>query len=632
MITFVQLIFKNAIIMSKKNAKPNSPQATTKSNTAPIVTNVDSVTYSNFNLSKYLSLFYIIILSFISYLVYQHIFDTKIHLGGDNAAYFTLSRSLANGHGYASIITPPDANGVFPSANHFPPGYSFILAIYTKLFSDNIVSMTKFNGVFLWGSVLLVFLITKKLTQNIHLSAIIALICLVNGHLLHYSTIMMSEVPYMFFSLLALFSILQIYNKKDIESHLLGSLKDPYLWLTVFAVVAGFYIRTAGIGIFLGFLVLFLSNKKWYHAALFTLLFIAAILPWQMRSAKLGGNTYVKALIANNPYYVGDMGPLGTRLLDSKGNKLTPEAKNISKIAKKEFSTQELWNGLTIRFIANVKRYVSSEIPNGILPYTTKLSDEERLKEDESLLGLLFLALMAFGWWHLKEHRLLFFLVLGSAFGILLLWPQVWFGIRFVLPVIPLFLILICFAIYKLIDLLTTKIGLTSNNMAARIAAPLLLAFLFIPPYLKKKVPYQSQMTESMYTVKGLNIARKQPHSPNFAKYFEMAEYCKASLPKTVFICTRKADLFYTKSERYSGGFAKNLNSKLVLDNLIEKKYTHVVIDQLGFNDELIYLIPVLQKYPQMFKLIKEIPTGQNEKGEPTSTYLFEILKDQPYQ
>ena len=65
--------------------------------------------------------------------IYIAVFDTKIDVGGDNAGYYILGKSISSGLGYTDIHLP-NAN----PANHFPPGYPIILSVFMN-FSDGFV-------------------------------------------------------------------------------------------------------------------------------------------------------------------------------------------------------------------------------------------------------------------------------------------------------------------------------------------------------------------------------------------------------------------------------------------------------------------------------------------------------------
>ena len=129
---------------------------------------------------------------------YLAIFDEKLDLGGDNAGYYILGKALNSGQGYTNIHLP----GATP-ANHFPPGYPVILSVFMTI-SESFVFLKWMNGLLFLGSLLMLQRLFVRMTGNATLSWIALALSLLNVHLLRSATILMSEIPYLFFSALTL--------------------------------------------------------------------------------------------------------------------------------------------------------------------------------------------------------------------------------------------------------------------------------------------------------------------------------------------------------------------------------------------------------------------------------------------
>src|SRR5690606_38342402 len=82
---------------------------------------------------KILTILYLFIGGIVFFNVYAFTFDGKVDLNGDNIGYFILGNSIAQGKGYSNIHTMEER-----PANHFPPGYPFIISIPIKLFDASI--------------------------------------------------------------------------------------------------------------------------------------------------------------------------------------------------------------------------------------------------------------------------------------------------------------------------------------------------------------------------------------------------------------------------------------------------------------------------------------------------------------
>ena len=177
-------------------------------------------------------------LLFIAFLfVYQYIYDSKIHLGGDNAEYYSLARGLYEGKGFAQIS---DMNAA--PHKHWPPGYPFILSILMRIVGTETGVLTAMNGLFLLGSLYFLFDLFRRFSGNIHLAFAVCIACLFNYHIMAYSTIMMSEIPFLFFATLSIWSFVQL----DLT-------KNPF--------IQRFFIR-----LFLLWRSLFISERRVYRS------------------------------------------------------------------------------------------------------------------------------------------------------------------------------------------------------------------------------------------------------------------------------------------------------------------------------------------------------------------------------
>lgn len=510
----------------------------------------------------YLSLCYLLLLGIIFINVYHYTYDKKIFLGGDNAAYYITGYALAEGKGYSNIHMPHDS-----PANHFPPGYPFIISIIISMFGDNIQTIKTSNGFFLFGVISLVFVIIKKLTQNKNLAFIVSLATLLNAHLLFYSYIKMSEVPFAFFTLLSVWLFMQTFTKGD-------TLKQLYFWALIISLIITFYIRSLGIAAIGASTIILLLNKRRVQALILMGCFILAYTPWYIRSESLGGNAYAKQVQMIN-IYRPDLGKM----------KITDYPK---------------------RFIENLDRYVSKEIGSAVFGYT--ITDYKKKPDWKNYLyGSLLILLSLIGILSLKEFKWFLLMLIGGTFFILMLWPPVWIGIRFMLPFVPL---LLFSAIQGVLFMISRLIKVFAANKIFWNYAPF-LCILIIP--------------QSKAQIQILNQNSKAPYNPNYASYFNIASWCKTNLPDTAIIATRKPELFFLQAHRKVTGYNFTKDNELLINDLKKNGVTHVVTDNLGYSSTGLYLSPAVMNNPEKFKLIKE----DGKKGQ--GTYLFQVYYDQGY-
>lgn len=508
---------------------------------------------------------YSIILAFAFLSTYNEVFDKKINLNGDNAGYYILGKSITSGNGYSNIHTK-NAKG----HNHFSPGYPTIIAATSMLFSDDVKTIKKANGFLFLLSVFSIYLIVYAVTQNIHIAFITGLFTLLNFHLLSYSTIMMSEIPFLFFSSLSIFLFIKLNYKIPIQKNFI------FLGL-VFSVVISYYIRPTGIAIISGMGLILLIKKQWkFLIALFTS-FIALALPWQIRSMSLGGSSYMRQLVKKNPY--------------------RPELGNL-----------ELSDWFS-RFFQNIERYITREIPSAIFNFLDVKNYQEDISQYEWIIGLTTLSLMIFGLIKLKTKGLLILFYIISTFGILLLWPPVWTGPRFMIPLIPFLIFLFIYGTSQLVLEIAQYAFTLKHKHSFFIILAVASCFYGFKIY---KQPL-NQLEQSSTT----------EYPANFKNYFEIAKWVNVNTPDTSVTCCRKGQLFYLHSEKKVSSYKNTLDIEDQINFLKKNGTDYVVLEQLGYSSTNRYLYPAVQRYPNKFKIIKHIKNPD--------TYLLKFSPDLGY-
>ena len=314
-----------------------------------------------------------------------------------------------------------------------------------------------------------------------------------------------------------------------------------------------FHIRTAGLAMIGAVSLYLLFQKKFIPLLIYIGGFIITALPWHFRNKALGSNAYVKQLLSVNPY--------------------RPE-EGMADIS-------DLWQ----RFLENVDRYVGKEIPGSMIP-SFQVNYTESTPVVAYITGVIMIILIILGVFKLVKHKSIFGWYLAGTFFILFLWPSVWFGPRFILPLIPLMIILLLNGLHFLVNWLIklTKLDFRLN--------PLLLLLLILPFF--KEVGKLSDKTNERLDVR-------------FENYFKAGKWCAQNLPKDAIIACRKPHLFYLYSNRQVSGFPSSLDYQVVIDGLKSNNVTHVVLEQLGFSSTTRYLAPTIINNPEKFKVIHHL-------------------------
>lgn len=522
---------------------------------------VTSSFLKNLSLSQvWLPIVYGIILLVTFFISYTAVFDKKIDLNGDDTGYYLLGKALASGKGYTNTYEIGAAQH-----NHFPPGYPAIIAVMCKLFSSDLSFIKHVNGFFLLGSIALLCLITWKVGKNIHITFLVALFSLLNAHLLEYSMNTMSEVPFLFFSLLCMLIAMNTDYEKPV-------FKNGSFWLLIICLSFAYHVRTTGISLLIGLLAFLVLRKNWWYALASFLGFVVLALPWYLRGRSLGGNSYLSQLMFKNAY-------------------------------RPELGKMELADWFT-RFSNNLIRYFTYEIPSCFKGVRVADYNVRAATGSVIMAGVLLELILvgAFTLKHKTENLFTFFIL--SYFGILLLWPDVWVGVRFMLPLMPLLLFLMIYGVFGSLQWVLTKLKVKNDKMITVIAM-LVIAGSLIFPYTRP--------------VKKLKQEAKADFPAEFKNYFSLAEWAKTNIPDSSVVCCRKEELFYLFSNRVTSPFLRTLNTEEQLAWLLKGSIDYVVVDALGYSDTKRYLVPAVQKYPGKFKVVKEFKNP--------NTYLLQILR-----
>lgn len=537
----------------------------------------------------------VLTLVFIS--LFQRIKDEHVSLGGDNADYFVLAKSLATGQGFCDV-----SNISAPPHNHFPPGYPFLMAGMMKLGITEITTLTWMNGLFLWAALMLLFVVFKRWSGSRELAAVAVLVCMMNAHLLGYSTIMMSEVPFLLCMAVTLFAYGSVLDAGP------GRRRIAWVALLIASSILMLYIRTAGLAVVGALGAHLLLTKRIKLAFLFVGVVLLSQVPWQLRSRALGGSSYVRQLLSVNPY--------------------RPEKGTMQP------------SDWTHRVLSNAQRYFFREVPGALMPWTGKPSAFKIQRTKEWPLAASIVVAVCAGAWATGRYRWLVLLLLALNMSMLLLWPQVWVGPRFILPLIPLLMFLALLGLYAGAVWCVRRFRLPKAVAWVPVVPVVFVLMSFsnscvllegrdydqkkLNELSKERIVRVDPRAKRVYApcVRSLAADRMNAYPERFEEYIRIAKWASEHTPRdtTTVVCCRKPALFYLFSGRYVTGFAKTADPGEMAADLEQRRVSYVVFDQLGFADVRRYLGPLLQRDPSKFKLLHSIPSRSNAKQ---ITYLF---------
>jgi len=471
---------------------------------------------------------------------YSYTFDKKLDFNGDNAKYIELARSLAGGHGFAT-------EGIkfqrIPHT-HFPPGYPVLLALPMVLGIDSLIALKILNGLFMLAALLLFYGAIVKSSGHKEMALAVCILSAAAPTILHFATIVMSEMSFMFFMMLALFSMVKTSESEKTFG--------PWFWTTAFCAIACYYIRAAGSAVILSMLAFYLFRKEWKRAGTSLATVIICYLPWFVRNKIVGNQrSYLSYILARNPW--------------------RPEEGNITSVS--EFFGK-IWTNLDETTLRGFIRIF----------HPTWTGFSEKPSALPILLGILILAVVLFGLWSNKKMRFALLALLLGNIGLLLIWNG-GNGIRYVTPFIPLVIYGFWNGVYSLIEI---PFKAKAREKMKPLAYASLLSLVLIIPALKNMHAYaKSDIPEA------------------YRHYFELAtalDSMSSRMDKSVVAC-RKPELFkYYSPNTIPVFYPSTQDDKELIKGLIYDNVDYVVLDQLGFSSTARYLWPAIQSNQKYFR------------------------------
>ena len=404
------------------------------------------------------------------------------HGGGDNAGYLSLAHALASGAGYTELWEPEA-----PSHTKYPPAFPLLLGAGILAGASTWMAFKLLMAMTLSVAVLLVFAWASGRVGPVG-GAAVAILTLVSSGWLEASRWVLSEPPFLVFTFLALWAI----ERSAAPERGPGR---PWIWIAGLAAIMAFFTRSAGLPLVLALGGSLLLGRRRRAAAAFAACLAVPGVSWFLRARSGGAGAYQSEFWLADPYQP-ELGTVG-------------------------------WLDLPVRAWANLRLYVGNVLPGEWWPGAgAGLS---------ILLGAALVGLAGWGWFSTLRRRP------GTAelfvplyLGLILVWPEVWSGDRFILPLYPLILLYAGEAITR------------GAGRVGRAGGPAVLSaaflLLFLPAF-----PGWLSMTRSAAECRRI-AERSDPiqcHGPGFQAFRDAAVWSGANLPEETVVLTRKPRIFY---------------------------------------------------------------------------------------
>lgn len=405
------------------------------------------------------------------------------HTGGDNAAYLTLGYSLVQDGSYTELFDPAR-----PPHTKYPPVFPALLAL---LMLGGARTWTAFKMVAVLSTlagVAFTYLWAERRLGALRAAAV-ALLLAAASSVVYYSHWILSDPTFMALTLLSLWAL----ERSDGEGAAGG-------WLALGVAAAGlaYFTRSAGLPLVVALWAWLALRKRWRALAGSALALGLPMALWLLRARGVGQGEYVSEFWLVDPY--------------------DPARGRVGAV------------GLVGRVAENLVGYVTTHVPGGMVGPGGG--------GPRALLGLGLAALALVGWGLAARRRMgpaELFLPLYA--GLVLLWPTVWSGDRFALPLYPLLFLYV-------VEVVRWGEGRWGRTLAASAGSMLFLA-AFLPSLGAWIGSVQSASSC------GAAVRQRGPfacYGPGVAAYVEAAGWAGANLPEGSAVLTRKPRMFYVLS------------------------------------------------------------------------------------
>lgn len=475
----------------------------------------------NFMSKHTLLLLFILVYLILSFLL----FDPKLFTGGDNAVYIILAESITSGQGYKNLHLPDES-----PHTHYPFGFPLLLSLPILLFGTNIIILKLFVALTSIGALFFMYRLCELFLREkvVFIMAFYISVPIV----ITFNHWILSEMPFLCFSLAALYYFAEARPGKE------------YLYFISFCCATyAFLIRMVGISLIIAMMLFLVQKKQYKYCAILLLIFLAVFIPWQIRIANIGPEGgYIDQLLTKKPYLI-ESGKVGPRDLAIRG-----------------------WNNFVFYFFL-------------LLPLT--LLTSIRSPWILGVMGVMFIVLTIIG--IVERRRRMFVVEYYFLFGILLLlvWPEVWATERFLLPILPIFMINIYIGLFYLARKIRFKY---SVHLITGIFVFINLLSIF--PQVKNAV-----VNNNAY-VRGDMYAG---YRRDWRNYFDVIEWIKENVPEEKIIMARKPEFVYLLSRHRSLTCPFSIDENMVRSAFMQSDY--IILDNFMWTEaSKNYLAPIIQE------------------------------------
>lgn len=489
--------------------------------------------------------------------IYVAVFTKELSPNGDNAEYIIIAKSLVERGIALRLDTPSETPNTLASL-----GLPLMLAPIYKLWGVDIVKMKMMVSLLAVSIFFLLYRFYER-RQGFALAILLSIVGVTSPYVVGNSTDVMTETPYLFWSLVSMLLILKYQESKYFQW--------KYYFLVIAAIVMTYLTRAIGIGALAAMLLFLTWNVEW-----------SKVFNKADRRQMIGSTGFKKLFYIMTPLVVVATGwqiwQQGTGVSQATIFFNTNIAENLDLNCRSAFRVlgQILFNPETFRY---QNFYSSSTL--GVLDFKYTI-----------VLILMLIGLLT----GLRQRKLIagYTLIVFIIIMLASATPAEMVIIRYLSVLIPFIIYFTFLGTNTIIQFLTRKLRLTVGTTLARIACALLLG----------QIVFVNMHGNSV------NITKSAiGNGPAYQDYMDVASWSKINLPDTAYVVSVKPRIFYLLSEKkgtrlstiqetYSDEFEREK-----LDLFKRLGITHIVLDGIsGSTRENIF--PIVKNNPEMFQTL----------------------------
>lgn len=499
------------------------------------------------------------------------------HSGGDNAGYLGLAHSLLDRGAYLDLYLPGE-----PIHTKYPPGFPALLALAGVFGAETWGAFKAVVAGTATLAVLFTFLWVRERRDPV-VAALVAGLLAASSALVYHSHWILSDVPFLgltFFSLWCLERWETVEGGVGDESGTFdgggagtevragaGSL-PPALWLALGAggAIAAYFTRSAGLPLILALAALLALRRRWRSLVAYGVAFGVPAFAWWLRN-RGAPDTYLAEFWLVDPYRP-DLGRVGL-------------------------------GGLVGRMLTNAWGYVSSHIPTGVTGLDGGFA---------AALGLTLVGLAVWGWIERVREKGTALQAVEMFFplyaGLILLWPEVWSGDRFALPLLPpLFL----------------YAGVGLKDVAGRVHSRAVLPASVVAVLILVGAALGSWVGDARAASSCMSATRARGlwacAAPAMADFSRVAVWSGSNLPEGSVVISRKPRFFYVLGGLKSQVFPFSREPDAFFREAERLGAGYVLLDRL--DDLAVYYVgSAIRASPEAFCPVQAFGTASNPGGQ----------------